>query len=246
MSKFSSIVILTGAGISAESGIDTFRDSNGIWSKVDYREVATPEGFARNPGKVHAFYNKRRRGLRAVRPNAAHEALAQLEAGFDGSFLLVTQNIDNLHEAAGSRKLLHMHGEVNAALCQCCGMRWPWTEDLTINSQCQWCKTTGQMRVDVVWFGEMPYRMDEIDAALTNCDLFVSIGTSGNVYPAAGFVEQAKAAGAHTVELNLEPSEGYSFFDEAVYGRATEVVPLFVERLLAGQDDTPADKCGTG
>jgi len=246
MSKFSSIVILTGAGISAESGIDTFRDSNGIWSKVDYREVATPEGFARNPGKVHAFYNKRRRGLRAVRPNAAHEALARLEAGFDGSFLLVTQNIDNLHEAAGSRKLLHMHGEVNAALCQCCGMRWPWTEDLTINSQCQWCKTTGQMRVDVVWFGEMPYRMDEIDAALTNCDLFVSIGTSGNVYPAAGFVEQAKAAGAHTVELNLEPSEGYSLFDEAVYGRATEVVPLFVERLLAGQDDTPADKCGTG
>ncbi|WP_019169821.1 NAD-dependent deacylase [Pseudaminobacter salicylatoxidans] len=246
MRKFSSIVILTGAGISAESGIDTFRDSNGIWSKVDYREVATPEGFARNPGKVHAFYNKRRRGLRAVRPNAAHEALARLEAGFDGSFLLVTQNIDNLHEAAGSRKLLHMHGEVNAALCQCCSMRWPWTEDLTINSQCRWCKTTGQMRVDVVWFGEMPYRMDEIDAALTNCDLFVSIGTSGNVYPAAGFVEQAKLAGAHTVELNLEPSEGYSLFDEAVYGRATEVVPLFVERLLAGQDDTPADKCGTG
>jgi len=211
---------------------------------VDYREVATPEGFARNPGKVHAFYNKRRRRLRDVRPNAAHEALARLEAGFDGSFLLVTQNIDDLHEAAGSRRLVHMHGEVNAALCQACGMRWPWAEDLTINSQCQWCKTTGQMRVDVVWFGEMPYHMDRIDAALASCDLFVSIGTSGNVYPAAGFVEQAKLAGAHTVELNLEPSEGYSLFDEAILGRATEVVPLFVERLLAGQDENSAGELG--
>jgi len=238
--KFSSIVILTGAGISAESGIDTFRDRNGIWSKVDYREVATPEGFARNPGKVHAFYNKRRRHLRDVRPNAAHEALARLEAAFDGSFLLVTQNIDDLHEAAGSRKLVHMHGEVNAALCQACGMRWPWAGDLSVNSQCQWCKTTGQMRVDVVWFGEMPYHMDRIDAALASCDLFVSIGTSGNVYPAAGFVEQASLAGAHTVELNLEPSEGYSLFDEAIYGRASEIVPLFVERLLAsGHDAAP-------
>lgn len=211
---------------------------------MDYREVATPEGFARNPGKVHAFYNKRRRRLRDVRPNAAHEALARLEAGFDGSFLLVTQNIDDLHEAAGSRRLVHMHGEVNAALCQACGMRWPWAEDLTINSQCQWCKTTGQMRVDVVWFGEMPYHMDRIDAALASCDLFVSIGTSGNVYPAAGFVEQAKLAGAHTVELNLEPSEGYSLFDEAILGRATEVVPLFVERLLAGQDENSAGELG--
>lgn len=232
---FERIVVLTGAGISAELGVDTFRDRNGIWSKVDYRDVATPEGFARNPAKVHNFYNERRRRLLSVQPNAAHEALARLEAGFGGSLLLVTQNIDDLHESAGSRQPVHMHGEVNAALCEACGMRRPWSGDMSINSQCPWCKTTGRMRVDVVWFGEMPHNMDRIEQALAECDLFVSIGTSGNVYPAAGFVEQAKLAGTHTVELNLEPSEGYTSFDEAIYGRATEVVPAFAERLLSAK-----------
>jgi NAD-dependent deacetylase len=230
-----SIVILTGAGISAESGLSTFRDKDGIWAKVDFREVATPEGFAANPAKVHDFYNMRRAGLRGVQPNAAHHALADLERRHAGDFLLVTQNIDNLHEAAGSRKLIHMHGELAKALCNHCGMRAEWTDDLSADLACPQCTATGGMRPDVVWFGEMPYRMEEIYAALAACALFVSIGTSGNVYPAAGFVAEARAAGAHTVELNLEPSEGVSLFAEAIHGRATEIVPAFVERVLAGR-----------
>lgn len=228
----SRIVILTGAGISAESGIDTFRDEGGIWSKVDYRDVATPEGFARNPGIVHDFYNQRRRGLHGIEPNAAHVALARLEREFAGNLMLVTQNIDDLHERGGSQRVVHMHGELNRALCARCGKRHDWSEDMDAFSVCEACGRTGHMRPDVVWFGEMPYQMDRISAALALCDLFVSIGTSGNVYPAAGFVEEAKAAGAHTVELNLEPSEGRSHFAEAHYGRATEMVPAFVTRVL--------------
>lgn len=228
----SSIVFLTGAGVSAESGIDTFRDKGGIWSKVDYREVATPEGFARNPGKVLDFYNKRRRRMAGIRPNGAHMALARLEQEFPGTFLLVTQNIDDLHEAAGSHRLVHMHGELNKALCEACGQSSRWTEDMSVDSRCPACETVGRLRPDVVWFGEMPYHMGRIHAALSACDLFVSIGTSGSVYPAAGFVEEARFNGAHTVELNLEPSEGGSMFAEAHYGRATEVVPAFVEGLL--------------
>lgn len=230
----SSIVILTGAGISAESGVDTFRDRDGIWSKVDYRDVATPEGFARNPALVHDFYNQRRAGLGKVAPNAAHMALARLGREFAGKLLLVTQNIDDLHERAGSQRPVHMHGELTKALCANCGTRHEWREGMSTQSLCPRCKTVGHIRPDVVWFGEMPYHMDEIDDALEGCDLFVSIGTSGNVYPAAGFVEHARHAGAHTVELNLEPSEGRSHFDEAIHGRATEVVPAYVERLLKG------------
>lgn len=229
----SSIVVLTGAGISAESGISTFRDPDGIWSKVDYREVATPEGFAANPARVHEFYNWRRRNVLAVEPNAAHEALARLERGFGGDFLLVTQNVDNLHERAGSRKLIHMHGQHDKALCAYCGERSPWQGEMSLTSECPACGKAGHMRPDVVWFGEMPYRMDRIQAALAGCDLFVSIGTSGNVYPAAGFVREALKAGARTVELNLEPSMGASYFDEADHGPATQTVPAFVERLLA-------------
>lgn len=226
------IVILTGAGISAESGVDTFRDKDGIWSKVDFREVATPEGFARNPEKVQDFYNMRRRGLPTVQPNAAHFALARLERAFNGDMLLVTQNIDNLHERAGSSKLIHMHGELAKGLCAACELRCDWPGDMSAASQCPHCGSVGYMRPDVVWFGEMPYQMDRIHAALAECDLFVSIGTSGNVYPAAGFVEEARLAGARTVELNLEPSEGRNLFAEAIHGRATEVVPAFVEQLL--------------
>lgn len=228
----SSIVVLTGAGISAESGIDTFRDKGGIWSKVDYRDVATPEGFARNPRKVHDFYNKRRRRMASIKPNAAHAALARLEQELSDTLLLVTQNIDDLHEAAGSRHLVHMHGELSKALCEACGQSNRWTGDMSIDSRCPACGTVGRLRPDVVWFGEMPYHMGRIQAALTSCDLFVSIGTSGSVYPAAGFVEEARFNGAHTVELNLEPSEGGSMFAEAHYGRATEVVPAFVDRLI--------------
>lgn len=224
--------MLTGAGISAESGVDTFRDKDGIWSKIDYRDVATPQGFERNPGLVHDFYNQRRRGMASVEPNAAHFALAELEREFHAHFLLVTQNIDDLHERAGSRQLIHMHGELAKALCMNCGSRHEWRDDLSTSVPCPVCRHTGLMRPDVVWFGEFPYRMDEIEAALGACDLFVSIGTSGSVYPAAGFVEEARSAGAHTVELNLEPSEGRNLFAEAIHGRATEIVPAFVEQLL--------------
>ncbi len=232
--KRSSIVILTGAGISAESGIDTFRDKDGIWSKIDYREVATPEGFARNPAKVHEFYNMRRGRLRDIKPNAAHYALARLERAFRGALLLVTQNVDTLHETAGSTKLIHMHGQHDSALCNACGARFAWEGDMSVETVCVSCSVAGHVRPDVVWLGERPYRLDEIYRALEGADLFVSIGTSGKVYPAAGFVADARAAGAHTVELNLEPSEGSRLFAEAHYGRATEVVPAFVERVLEG------------
>lgn len=230
----SSIVILTGAGISVESGIASFRDKNGIWAKHDWRDYATPDAFARNPGKVLDFYNARRRQLRGVQPNAAHHALARLEAEHKGEFLLVTQNVDDLHEGAGSRKLVHMHGELNSALCEACGTRMPWRNDMTIDSRCKTCEAVGHLRPDIVWFGEMPYQMDRIYRALGQADLFIAIGTSGHVYPAADFVTEAAHAGARTVELNLEPSETAAAFEEVVHGPATRVVPAFVERLLAG------------
>lgn len=230
---YRNIVILTGAGLSAESGLATFRDKDGIWAKYDYREVATPQGFERNPKLVHDFYNFRRREHAKVRPNAAHHALARLEREHDGRVTIVTQNIDALHEAAGSQKLIHMHGELLKALCNHCGSTHDWTGDLGLDTQCPRCGSDEGMRPDVVWFGEMPYRMDEIARLLMAADLFISIGTSGHVYPAAGFVAEAREAGAHTVELNLEPSEGASYFAEAIHGRATEIVPAYVERLLA-------------
>ncbi|SRR5581483_2809818 len=229
--QFENIVILTGAGLSAESGLGTFRGKDGLWTRFDLDEVATPEGFARNPVKVHEFYNLRRGWLREARPNAAHCALAKLEREFRGNVLTVTQNIDALHEAAGTKNLIHMHGELGKALCAECGLSLPWQEDLSVTTPCPSCGEAA-MRPDVVWFGEMPREMERIDAALAACDLFVSIGTSGAVYPAAGFVAEARRAGAHTVELNLEPSEGASLFAEALYGPATEVVPAYVERLL--------------
>jgi len=232
MAPYQHIVILTGAGLSAESGLSTFRDKDGIWARHKIEDVATPEAFARAPEAVLAFYNSRRKGARGVRPNAAHQALARLEAEFAGEVTTVTQNIDPLHEWAGTKNLIHMHGEILKALCARCGARQPWEADLSLDLTCSACKRAGGMRPDVVWFGEMPYRMEDIHAALGTCDLFISIGTSGNVYPAAGFVALARAAGAHTVELNLEPSEGISLFAEAIHGKATEVVPAYVERLL--------------
>ncbi len=229
----SSIVILTGAGISAESGLSTFRDIGGVWQRFDYRDVATPEGYARNPGLVHDFYNRRRRKMKTVQPNAAHHALARLDGAFKGDFLLVTQNVDDLHESAGARRLVHMHGELAGALCEACGLRHRWTADMSVNSKCPACDSVGRLRPDVVWFGEMPYHMEQIYAALGRCDLFVAIGTSGNVYPAAQFVEEVALAGARTVELNLEPSENHALFDETVQGPATQIVPQFVDDLLA-------------
>jgi len=234
--KTKSIVILTGAGISAASGLDTFRDKGGVWAQYDYREVATPEGFVRNPEKVHAFYNIRRLQALTVEPNAAHFALARLEREWHGDFLLVTQNVDGLHEVAGSEKLLHMHGALNSALCQSCGDRVSWTADMDTSSICPHCQEVGHMRPDVVWFGEMPYHMETINTALSQADLFVSIGTSGTVYPAAGFVLEAWRNGAVTIELNLEPSSpGTDLFADSIDGPAEETVPVFVERLLSTQ-----------
>jgi len=229
-----SIVVLTGAGISVESGIPSFRDRGGLWARHDWRDYATPDAFARNPGRVQAFYNKRRRDMADARPNEAHRALARLEAAFPGSFLLVTQNIDGLHEAAGSAKLIHMHGQLNSALCEACGMRSPWSGDLGIDSACPSCATVGRLRPDVVWFGEMPYQTDRIYRALGEADLFVAVGTSGHVYPAADFVDEARLNGAHTVEINLEPSENAGSFAEAIHGKATKIVPEFVQRILDG------------
>jgi NAD-dependent deacetylase len=227
------IVILTGAGISRESGLDTFRDADGIWAKVRLEDVATPEAFHRDPSLVHDFYNARRERLADVVPNAAHLALARLEREWPGEVTLVTQNVDDLHDRAGSRSLIHMHGELTKARCTTCTMVTSWPGPLTIASQCPGCRVGG-LRPHIVWFGEMPFDMHRIYAALDKASLFVSIGTSGNVYPAAGLVGYALEKGVErTVELNLEPSEGSRLFDEKRYGLATEIVPAWVDSLLA-------------
>lgn len=230
------IVILTGAGISKESGLDTFRDADGIWAKVSWEDVATPEAFARDPERVHAFYNMRRARARAmdIKPNAAHFALAQLEKNWPGQVLVVTQNVDSLHEQAGTQNLIHMHGIYAKARCNHCGHVLDWDGDMSVHDVCTGCERPGGLRPNVVWFGEVPMGLDEIQEALSVCDLFMSIGTSGNVYPAAGFVAMARQLGrAHTVELNLEPSLGASMFHETHQGRATETVPNYVSGLLA-------------
>ena len=229
------IFILTGAGVSAESGLGTFRDAGGIWSMYDLKEVATPEGFARDPAKVHAFYNMRRRVHRDAKPNAAHEALARLEREWPargGRLTLVTQNVDWLHEMAGSQDVVHMHGEALKVRCNACGHVTPWEEDLSVEHACARCEAVGQLRPDVVWFGETPKQMRRIGEALAEADLFVAIGTSGTVYPAAGFVAEARRRGARTLEINLEPSETARVFDEGLYGPATETVPAWVDNLL--------------
>jgi NAD-dependent deacetylase len=231
-----SIVILTGAGISKESGLDTFRDKDGIWSKVRLEDVATPEGFRRNPARVQDFYNVRRRNLQdgAIHPNPAHLALARLEREWPDDVLVVTQNIDDLHERAGSGNLIHMHGELLKIRCGKCARPFAWSADLSIDAKCPDCHRVGSLRPHVVWFGEMPLEMERIFEALEDCSLFISIGTSGHVYPAAGFVQTVRAQGsAHTVELNLEPSEGASLFRESRLGPASQLVPAFVEELLS-------------
>jgi NAD-dependent deacetylase len=233
-----SIVVLTGAGISKESGLSTFRDADGIWATVRIEDVATPEAFARDPVRVHAFYNQRRRGMLdpAIRPNPAHLALARLEREWrGGEVLIVTQNIDDLHEQAGSPNLIHMHGELRRRLCAHCGARAAHTGDLSVSEICPECGKPGGLRPDVVWFGEIPREMDRIHDALAACGIFVSIGTSGNVYPAAGFVQIAARAGADCVELNLERSLGADYFDRSIQGPASAIVPAFVARLLAGE-----------
>jgi len=233
MAEIERIVILTGAGISAESGIDTFRSAGGLWEQHRVEDVATPEGFARNPDLVLNFYDMRRAALGDVAPNPAHMALARLEREFRGELLLVTQNVDDLHERGGSARVLHMHGELKSALCSSCETRSPWLGTMIGRPQCPVCRAP-TLRPDVVWFGEMPYQMGRIYQALEACDLFVSIGTSGAVYPAAGFVQEARAAGARTLELNLEPSEGSRLFHETRLGPASVLVPEWVGEVLGG------------
>jgi len=229
------IVILTGAGVSAESGLATFRGPDGLWEGHRVEDVCTPEAFARHPELVHAFYDARRAKLGTVEPNAAHQALARLDSEWPGELLLVTQNVDDLHERAGSKRLLHMHGELMSGWCLSCDQRFAWTGPMGVAAECASCGTSGMVRPDIVWFGEMPYEMERIDDALRRCDLFVSIGTSGAVYPAAGFVQTARYCGARTLEMNLEPSLGSVFFNESRVGRAGELVPEWVREVLSEQ-----------
>jgi NAD-dependent deacetylase len=239
MDKIRNIMILTGAGISAESGIDTFRSAGGLWEKHRVEDVATPEAFVRNPDLVLRFYDMRRAAIQAAKPNAAHFALGRLAREWAerarGDITVVTQNVDDLHERGGvnGADLIHMHGSHLTAWCLACDGRPEWRGSLIDRPACPLCDTAGCLRPDVVWFGEMPYRMPEIDATLRRADLFVSIGTSGAVYPAGGYVRRAKADGIRTLELNLEPSGGSDWFDEARYGPATQVVTAWVDALLA-------------
>ena len=231
------IFVLTGAGVSAESGLGTFRDpkGQGIWARFDPMKLATPEAFARDPDAVLAFYDLRRRNLRNAKPNAAHFALTRLEAALahdGGSLTLVTQNIDDLHERAGSAGVVHMHGELLKARCGGCDAVHRWVDDLTVAHACPDCGRPGHLRPHVVWFGEMPFHMDDIYSALAEADLFVAIGTSGAVYPAAGFVAEARAYSLRTCEINLELSDNADCFDESRYGPASETVPAWVEELL--------------
>lgn len=230
-SKFNRVVVLTGAGISAESGLSTFRDNNGLWENHRVEDVATPEAFDRDAALVQRFYNMRRAALKSVKPNPAHHALAQAEQQFD-SFLLVTQNVDDLHERAGSQNLLHMHGELLKQRCVQCHQISVINDDIHLDAICEQCQRAGALRPHIVWFGEMPLYMDDIMSALMACDLFVSIGTSGSVYPAAGFVEIANQSGAHTVELNLEPSDQNNQFKQSIHGSAGQIVAEFFEQLI--------------
>lgn len=229
------IVILTGAGISAESGIKTFRAADGLWEEHRIEDVATPEGFAADPELVHKFYNERRRPLLEgeVLPNPAHIALAKLQNEFVGEVVLVTQNIDNLHEQAGSKSVLHMHGEILKMRCKHTEQVFFCNADISIKDTCACCSSQGTLRPHIVWFGEMPFYMDEIYASLADCDLFVAIGTSGNVYPAAGFVQFASQSGAKTLEVNLEASNVASSFDQAIYAKAGEALPAWANEILA-------------
>lgn len=233
------VVVLTGAGISAESGIRTFRAADGLWEEHNVEDVATPEGYRRDPELVQAFYNARRQQLQQeeIQPNAAHKALAVLEDALGDNFMLVTQNIDNLHERAGNKRVMHMHGELLKVRCTQSGQVFDWPGDLSVNDKCHCCQFPAALRPHIVWFGEMPIGMDEIYQALAKADFFIAIGTSGHVYPAAGFVHEARQGGAFTIELNLEPSQVESEFDEKKYGLASEVVPEFVHAFLTKEDN---------
>ena len=235
--QFKHVVILTGAGISAESGIPTFRGKDGLWTQKQMEYLARPETFHSHPEKVHAFYNQRRLDLKQTKPNRAHRHIAYMEKELVGSptkMTLITQNVDDLHEKAGTKNIIHLHGELNSALCTNCHSRMECFSDLSGQSTCEKCGSTGTLRPDIVWFGEIPYRLEEVQTALYDCDMFVSIGTSGSVFPAAYFVNMAKENGAYTVELNLDPSENAKIFDHTNYGLASQIVPNWVDTFIHG------------
>lgn len=232
MTTAPSIVILTGAGISAESGVPTFRDANGLWENHRIEDVASPDGFSRNPALVHRFYNMRRAALSTVHPNPAHQAIARLQREHQGWVTLVTQNVDDLHERAGSPEVIHMHGELLKARCAKCDEVRTWRKDLDELMRCDYCRSVGQMRPHIVWFGEMPFHMEDILTALSRAEIFIAIGTSGHVYPAAGFVEVARQAGARTIEVNMDVTAMSDVFQEHRVGKAGEKVPALVEELL--------------
>lgn len=237
MQTFKNIVILTGAGVSAESGVRTFRDNDGLWEEHRVEDVATPEAFARDPDLVQRFYSERRMALATVEPNPAHEAIARLQRDHDGDVTIVTQNVDNLHERGGAHDVIHMHGELTKVRCTECGTVHHWEETCSQSTTCPTCGAAPGLRPHIVWFGEMPFHMDRIMNALGMCDLFVSIGTSGHVYPAAGFVSEVRALGyAHTLEINLEPSAGVTYFAECRHGPAGDLVPAFIDEILKGKD----------
>ncbi len=230
--KIHRIVILTGAGVSAESGLATFRDSGGLWENHDPMQIATPEAFARDPDLVYRFYNARRKQLEDVVPNAAHRAIARLQQQFRSDVFLVTQNVDDLHERGGSDQVCHMHGELRSNLCQACKSAQPATADYDAKSSCPGCGAVGRLRPDIVWFGEIPHHMDLILTRLRVCDLFIAIGTSGVVYPAAGFVREALENDAMTIEINKESSDLTGLFHQRRCGNATTEVAALVEELL--------------
>lgn len=237
MKKLMNVVLLTGAGISAESGVPTFRDANGLWCNHRIEDVASPEAFIRDPALVQRFYNERRRGVMqdSVKPNKAHLALATLQREFHGVVRVITQNVDNLHERAGSTEVLHMHGELLKVRCVNTGKVFQWKRDVNPKEdRCECCGALGTLRPHIVWFGEIPFFMDTIADLLAEADLFVAIGTSGLVYPAAGFALQARTHGAATLELNLDSGDNHSTFQKSIFGKATEVVPAWVNTMLDG------------
>ncbi len=230
------IFILTGAGISAESGIGTFRDANGLWNNHKVEDVATVEAFEKNPQYVHRFYNELKPDLLEAKPNLAHLCLTKLQTNYNGNVDIVTQNVDTLHEKAGSKNVYHMHGKIDEAICLNCGHILKSDDDVDTSTICPHCTMAGFMKPNIVFFGEMPLYMPEIEKKLRECDLFISVGTSGVVYPAAGFVYTAKYYGADTIEFNLEKTSNNCLFDEHIFGKCTNTLPEFVEKLLSMQE----------
>ena len=226
------IVFLTGAGISAESGLATFRSENGLWNNHRVEDVATIEAYLRNPDYVHQFYNDMRPELFKAEPNPAHLAITDLQSNYPAQIDIVTQNVDTLHEKAGNKNIYHIHGQINQIVCLNCGHVFETWGDISSEDKCEKCGVVGMLKPNIVFFGENLLYMDKVDNLLKSCDLFISIGTSGVVYPAAGFVQIAKMFGADTIELNMEQTSNNRLFDRHIYGPAGTTLPALVQELI--------------